>query len=129
METTVTLPLRRIAFTTVLALALAGPALGQAPMTVREFNQIAGSTPRNPLSMMRPSVRRAWNTMETSIGAARTEEARARAAGTRPPFCIPGRTNISPNDFMLRMRAVPSAQQGLTVNQAVRTWMVERFPC
>jgi hypothetical protein len=112
-----------------VALGVAGPVLSQAPMTVREFNRIAGSTPRNPLSMMRPSVRRAWNTMESSIDAARTEEARARASGTRPPFCIPGRTDISPNDFMLRMRAVPASEQGQAINQAVRTWMVERFPC
>lgn len=108
---------------------MATSALAQAPMTVREFNQIAGSTPRNPLSMMRPSVRRAWNTMESSINAARAEEERARSAGRSPPFCIPGQTNISPNDFMLRMRAVPQGQQGQTVNQAVRVWMVERFPC
>lgn len=112
-----------------VALTLAGPALAQTPLTVREFNQIAGSTPRNPLSMMRPSVRRAWTSMEGSIGAARVEEAAARTAGTRPPFCIPGRTDISPNDFMLRMRAVPVSRQDQTVNQAVRTWMIERFPC
>lgn len=115
----------------VLALCVFGAAsaLAQAPMTVREFNQIAGSTPRNALSMMRPSVRRAWGTMESSINTARAEEARARSAGTPLPFCIPGRTNISPNDFMLRMRAVPAAQQGQTVNQVVQIWMVERFPC
>lgn len=119
----------RLALVFLAILFGASAALAQAPMTVREFNQIAGSTPRNALSMMRPSVRRAWNTMESSINTARAEEARARAAGSPPPFCIPGRTNISPNDFMLRMRAVPAAQQGQTVNQAVRTWMVERFPC
>lgn len=112
-----------------VALTIAGPALARTPMTVREFNQIAGSTPRNPLSMMRPSVRRAWSSMESSIGAARVEEAGARSAGTRPPFCIPGRTDISPNDFMLRMRAVPTSRQDQTVDQAVRTWMIERFPC
>jgi len=117
----------------VLALiiaALAGPAAAQSSaMTVRQFVEIAGSTPRNPLSLMRPSVRRAWDTMEGSINAARVEEAQARTSGQTPPFCIPATTNISPNDFIARMRAVPGAQQNQPVNRAVRSWMVERFPC
>ena len=110
--------------------SLAGtPAAPSTAMTVRQFVEIAGSTPRNPLSQMRPSVRRAWDTMEGSIIAARAEEAEARASGQTPPFCIPGTTNISPNDFIARMRAVPAAQQTQPVNRAVRSWMVERFPC
>lgn len=110
--------------------SLAGTAAAQSTaMTVRQFVEIAGSAPRNPLSLMRPSIRRAWDTMEGSINASRAEEAQARAAGQTPPFCIPGTTNISPNDFITRMRAVPAAQQNQTVNRAVRSWMVERFPC
>lgn len=100
-----------------------------APMSVRQLVEIAASTPRNPLSLMRPSVRRAWSTMENSIGAARAEEARARTAGLAPPFCIPSKTNVSPDDFIARMRAVPPAQQDQSVNHAVRIWMVQRFPC
>lgn len=114
----------------LLLATLACTAAAQAPaMTVRQFVDIAGSTPRNPLSLMRPSVRRAWDTMEGSINAARAEEAQARALRQMPPFCIPGTTNISPNDFIARMRAVPPAQQDQSVNRAVRSWMVERFPC
>lgn len=113
----------------IIQLAVAQPASAQAPMTVREFNGISANAPRNPTALLRPSVRRAWNTTGSSIEAARVEEARARAAGAPPPFCIPATTNISPNDFVARMRAVPAASQGQTVNQAVRTWMVERFPC
>jgi hypothetical protein len=115
----------------VLALAaLAGVASAQAPaMTVRQFVEIAGSTPRNPLSLMRPSVRRAWDAMEGSINAARFEEAQARTSGQTPPFCIPATTNISPNDFIARMRAVPATQQDQSVTRAVRSWMVQRFPC
>lgn len=113
-----------------IILTMPGPALAQADvMTVGQFVEIASSTPRNPLSLMRPSVRRAWRTMEGSINAARTEEAQARASGRTPPFCIPGTTNISPDDFIARMRMVPTAQRSQSVNQAVRAWMVERFPC
>jgi len=113
-------------FLTVVVPAVAS---AQAGMTVREFNQIAASAPRNATALLRPSVRRAWDTMNGSIEAAREEEARARSGGRTPPFCIPGRTGISPDDFITRMRAVPAAQQGQTVNQAVRVWMIQEFPC
>lgn len=124
----------RFAFKTAIAMAAAiavtpSAGMAQSTMTVREFNQIAASAPRNATALLRPSVRRAWDVMNGSIGAAREEEARARAGGRTPPFCIPGRTNIKPDDFNTRMRAVPAAQQGQTVHQAVRTWMIERFPC
>lgn len=111
------------------AMLVAAPVTGQSPMTVREFNQIAASTPRNATALLRPSVRRAQAAMNGGFEAARAEEARARTAGRAPPFCIPGTTNISPNDVMTRMRAVPAAQQGQTVSAAIRGWMVERFPC
>ena len=113
----------------MIQLVVAPPVFAQGPMTVREFNAISSNAPRNPTALLRPSVRRAWNTTSSSIETARAEEARARAAGVPPPFCIPATTNISPNDFVARMREVPSASQGQTVNQAVRIWMVERFPC
>ncbi|MFA4952456.1 hypothetical protein [Brevundimonas sp.] len=113
----------------VLQCLLVQSVFAQAAMTVREYNAISAGAPRNPTALLRPSVRRAWSVTTSSIEAARAEETRARAAGLPPPFCIPGTTNISPDDFVARMRAVPAASQGQTVNQAVRAWMVERFPC
>jgi hypothetical protein len=115
--------------TLFLVLAGAAPAASQAQMTVREFNQIAANAPRDPSALLRPSVRRAVSAMEGAFGAARAEEATARRAGRTPPFCIPARTNISPNDVVARMAAVPAARQNQTLTRAVRTWMVERFPC
>jgi hypothetical protein len=114
----------------VLALLVVpGAAASQAAMTVREFNQIAANAPRDPTALLRPSVRRAASAMEGAFESARAEEATARRAGGTPPFCIPARTNISPNDVVARMAAVPAAQQNQTLTRAVRTWMVERFPC
>lgn len=110
-------------------LVLPGAASAQAQMTVREFNQIAAAAPRDASALLRPSVRRAASAMEGAFGSARAEEATARRAGRTPPFCIPARTNISPTDVMRRMAAVPAERQNQSVTQAVRTWMVERFPC
>jgi hypothetical protein len=113
----------------IALMVVPGTVSAQAQMTVREFNQIAASAPRDASALLRPSVRRAASAMEGAFGAARAEEAAARRAGLTPPFCIPARTNISPNDVMRRMAAVPAERQNQSVTQAVRSWMVERFPC
>jgi hypothetical protein len=120
-----------LAFTLFLAFISAdvGAAWAQSQMTVREFNQIAASAPRNPTALLRPSVGRARSALEAAFESARAEEAAARRAGRRPPFCIPARTNISPNDVMARMAAVPVSQQNQTLTRAVHVWMGERFPC
>lgn len=112
-----------------VALAIAVPAAAQAQMTVREFNQIAADAPRDASAFLRPSVRRAASAMEEAFKAARAEEAAARRAGRTPPFCIPARTNISPNDVVRRMAGIPASRQNQSLTQAVRAWMVERFPC
>lgn len=121
--------MRLLALITAMALAFAGTALAQAQMTVREFNQIAANAPRDPSALLRPSVRRAANALQGAFEAARAEEGAARRAGRTPPFCLPERIRLSPDEIVARMRAVPAARQNQTLNQAVRSWMVERYPC
>lgn len=112
-----------------VAFAIAVPAAAQAQMTVREFNQIAADAPRDASAFLRPSVRRAASAMEEAFKAARAEEAAARRAGRTPPFCLPARIRLSPDQIVARMAAVPAARQNQSLTQAVRAWMVERFPC
>lgn len=116
-------------FALFAALAFAVPAAAQAQMTVREFNQIAADAPRDASAFLRPSVRRAASAMEEAFKAARAEEAAARRAGRTPPFCLPARIRLSPDQIVARMAAVPAARQNQSLTQAVRAWMVERFPC
>lgn len=116
-------------FALLIALAVAAPAAAQAGMTVREFNQIAADAPRDATAFMRPSVRRAASAMGAAFEAARAEEAAARRAGRTPPFCLPARIRLSPDQIVARMAAVPASRQNQSLTQAVRTWMVERFPC
>lgn len=121
--------MRLLALITAIALTFAGTALAQAQMSVREFNQIAANAPRDASAFLRPSVRRAANAIQGAFEAARAEEAAARRAGRTPPFCMPERVRLSPDEIVARMRAVPAARQNQTLNQAVRSWMVERYPC
>jgi len=121
--------MRLLALIAVLTLMVASGAMAQAQMTVREFNQIAANAPRDPSAFLRPSVRRAATAVQDAFEAARTEEAAARRAGRAPPYCMPERIRLSPDEVVARMKAVPTARQNQTLNQAVRAWMVERYPC
>jgi hypothetical protein len=121
--------MRLLALIGVLTLMFVGGALAQAQMSVREFNEIAANAPRDPSALLRPSVRRAANAIQGAFEAARAEEAAARRAGRTPPYCMPERIRLSPDDIVARMKAVPTARQNQTLNQAVRAWMVERYPC
>lgn len=121
--------MRLLALIGVLTLMVASGAMAQAQMTVREFNQIAANAPRDPSAFLRPSVRRAATATQNAFEAARAEEAAARRAGRTPPYCMPERIRLSPDEVVARMQAVPAARQNQTLNQAVRSWMVERYPC
>jgi hypothetical protein len=67
----------------------------------------------------------------TSAGAAlRAEVAAARSAGRPPPFCAPERVRMGSNELLAFFRAIPPAQrQRLEVRDAMRFYMVRRFPC
>ena len=117
------------AFALLIALGWAAPVAAQGQMSVREFNQIAADAPRDASAFLRPSVRRAASAMEDAFKAARAEEAAARRAGRTPPFCMPARIRLSPDQIVSRMAGIPAARQNQSLTQAVRAWMVERFPC
>lgn len=67
----------------------------------------------------------------TSAGTAlRAEVAGARRAGRQPAFCAPERVRMNSNELLAYFRSIPPAQrQRLEVRDAMRFYMVRRFPC
>lgn len=67
----------------------------------------------------------------TSAGAAlRAEVAAARASERAPAFCAPERVRMGSNELLAFFRSIPPAQrQRLEVRDAMRFYMVRRFPC
>lgn len=109
----------------LLLIAAAAPG-----MTVRQFLTIAEPIPRNATAALRSDTRRLISEVSRSVNAVKAEQAADIAAGRRPAHCIPRRgTGITPETLMRRFETLPASQRDITVTQAIRDWMIERYPC
>lgn len=119
--------MRRLALPVVItALLFAGAA--QA-MSVSEFLTTANGIPRNPTALLRPDARRLVGEVRGAMSTLRSEQAAARAAGRAPATCVPDEVRLSPDAILGRFNAIPQARRSISVTQAMREWMAERYPC
>jgi len=118
------------AFAVVAALALSALPGAAAAMSVQEFLTSANRIPRNPTALLRSDTRRLMNEISGAFQAVRNDQAAAKAAGRRPAACLPeGKINLSAEQILDRFNAIPAQRRHISVNQAVREWMAERYPC
>lgn len=112
------------------ALLLSLVATAAEAMSVREFLAIADRLPQNATAALRPEGRRLINEVSSSVHAVRNEQAAAVRAGRSPAYCIPpAGSGITPEGLLARLRAVPLGRRDIPVRQAIREWMIERWPC
>ncbi|MFS0709134.1 hypothetical protein [Brevundimonas phoenicis] len=117
-------------FAAVAALALSALPSAAAAMTVQEFLTSANRIPRNPTALLRSDTRRLMNEMNGAFKAVRDDQAAAKAAGRRSATCIPdGKISLSAEQILNRFNAIPAQRRNISVNQAVREWMAEEYPC
>lgn len=125
---------------TVLALSLsaaaslfaaATPSLAQSQMTVAQFLEAGENIPRNrAAAMMRSDTRQLIRVVTGAVNQVKAEQASAQRAGRRPNHCIPSTgTGITPESLVARFEGLPASRRNVTVTQAVRDWMSERYPC
>jgi hypothetical protein len=120
--------MNRLALAAGLALALFATA-AQA-MSVKEFLATADRLPQNASAVLRPEGRRLVNEVTGAVSTLKAEQAAAVRAGRRPVHCIPPRgTGITAEALISRFRALPPARRDISVLQALREWMTERYPC
>ena len=118
------------AFAVFAALALSALPGAAAAMSVQEFLTSANRIPRNPTALLRSDTRRLMNEISGAFQAVRNDQAAAKAAGRRPAACLPeGKINLSAEQILDRFNAIPAQRRHISVNQAVREWMAERYPC
>lgn len=115
----------------VVGLAVSLIATGVQAMTVQEFLTTAAGIPRNPTAMLRSDTRRLMNEVKGAFATLKRENDAARAAGRTPAYCPPEgtRVSISPDTLLARLNSIPAARRNISVTQAMREWMVERYPC
>ncbi|SPU43976.1 hypothetical protein [Brevundimonas diminuta] len=117
-------------FAAVAALALSALPSAAAAMTVQEFLTSANRIPRNPTALLRSDTRRLMNEMNGAFKAVRDDQVAAKAAGRRSATCIPeGKISLSAEQILNRFNAIPAQRRSISVNQAVREWMAEEYPC
>lgn len=104
-------------------------ATSASAMTVQEFLTTASRIPQNPTALLRSDTRRLMSEFRGAVHTVRTEQTQARTAGQHPANCMPDKVSFSPNDILARFNAVPAARRSISVTQAMREWMAERYPC
>lgn len=120
--------MRAIAISMIVAASLWATAA--SAMTVQEFLTTANGIPRNPTALLRSDTRRLMDEVKTAFRTVGDEQDAAKAAGRRPATCVPdGKVRISPDDILARFNAIPAARRNISVTQAIREWMAERYPC
>lgn len=113
-----------------IAIAVSLIATAASAMTVQEFLTTASHIPQNPTALLRSDTRRLMSEFRGAVRTVRDEQAAARTAGRRPASCMPDKTSFSVNDILGRFNAIPAPRRAqISVTQALREWMVERYPC
>lgn len=123
---------KAVGLSAALAIACIGvPAFAQSQMTVAQFLEIGRNIPRNrAAAMLRSETRQLIRVVTTSVNQVKSEQATAEKDGRRPNHCIPSSgTGITPENLVARFEGMPTSRRNVTVTQAIRDWMVERYPC
>ena len=112
-----------------LGVAISLFATAASAMTVQEFLTTVSHIPQNPTALLRSDTRRLIREFETAIRTVRTEQAAAQQAGRQPATCMPAKVSFSPSIILGRFNAIPQARRNISVTQAMREWMADRYPC
>ncbi len=109
---------------------LAGSAMAQATGNLDDFVQRANRVPLNATSMLRPDAYRLKGEAERSIQTVMGEIRQARAAGRPPLACPTDRISLEPRQFLGFLNSIPaSRRRQMSVNDGVRAWFADRYPC
>ena len=116
---------------TLLAVALMLVPVAAKAMPVSEILAEAEDIPHNPSALLRADTRRLMGEIRASFETLSTEREAALAAGRTPAFCPPerGRVAISADELLTRLNSIPASRRQISVTQAMREWMADRFPC
>ena len=120
---------------TVLAAAALASGLMLASfaqaMPVSEFLEEAEDIPMNPTALLRSDARRLMGELQGAFRTVRDEYRADRDAGRPTDFCPAEgtRMSMSAEDLLARFRSIPPSRRHISVTQAIREWMAERYPC
>jgi hypothetical protein len=113
------------------ALAVVIPVGALQAMTVSAFLEKADALQaRGMMAMFSSDIGLLKGEVTGAAATLKAENATARQAGRRPAYCAPEGLRMSSNELLTYFRSIPAARrQQLEVRDALRFYMVRRFPC
>lgn len=121
--------MNRLVLAWAVSFAILAAAPAAAAETVREFLATADSIPRNPTALLHPGMRHLLKQLRGSMAEIRAEQAGLVARGQPRTICLPEKVPVTDRSIAERFEAIPESRRGMSVTQAVREWMAERYPC
>ncbi|QBX38999.1 hypothetical protein E4M02_08415 [Brevundimonas sp. S30B] len=97
--------------------------------SVRSFLATADRIPRNPTAILHPATRRLQRQVQTAVQTVANEQEALRQSGRPRTTCIPRRPDLTVDQLLGRFRSIPKARRNMTVTQAMREWLADRYPC
>lgn len=119
--------MKKIALVVGLAATLFATAV--EAMTVQEFLTTAAGIPRNPTALLRSDTRRLKAEIDGAFRTVRNEQNASRTAGRPAATCMPDRASVNVDQLLARFNAIPTQRRSISVTQAIREWMADRYPC
>lgn len=123
--------------TIILAAALiSAPFAGANAMTIATFlGKLDGLQKKGARALFSPDIGLLKNAGKAAATALRQERDLAVEAGRKPDFCTPAKSSMNSGDtlgaaeFMTHLRAIPLAQRGMSLKDAMSGLMKKKYPC
>jgi hypothetical protein len=115
----------------IVALAVVVPIGALQAMTVSVFLEKADALQaRGMMALFSSEIGLLKGEVTTAGAALRAENEAARRAGRSPAFCAPEQVRMTSTELLAFFRSIPPPQRHrLEVRDAMRFYMVRRFPC
>ena len=116
-----------------IALAILAAALPMTAATAMPVSTFLAKSEalmkKGPMAVFSGDLGLLRSEMKTSVAQLRAEQAAARKAGRKPASCMPQKVVVRPNELLDYLRAIPAAERGMPMKEALGGWMVKKYPC
>jgi hypothetical protein len=115
----------------LILLAAVLPASAASAMPVSVFlGKAEALQSKGPLALFSGDYKLLVNQVKADAAVLKAERETATAAKRKPAYCPPGAVELSSNDILSAMRAVPAAQRDQMDSRSVlRNLLSRRYPC
>ena len=110
------------------ALGLTSPA--SAAITVETFlAKIAGLKAKGPLALFSGDIGLLKRESAAAVEGMAADKKARKAAGKPPLYCAPEKTNMSANEMIAGLKAIPPAERRISLQDGFIRVIARKYPC